>query len=69
MIRAMKWLAGPARSPILLKTESERDRIQCGERRAEALRQAQLAIKAKHPLPLYWGAFVCPGGPSAHITS
>jgi CHAT domain-containing protein len=38
-------------------------RILKGEPRAEALRQAQLALKAKHPDPLYWGAFICQGDP------
>lgn len=31
--------------------------------RADALRDAQLAMKAKHPEPLYWGAFICQGDP------
>jgi CHAT domain-containing protein/tetratricopeptide (TPR) repeat protein len=35
-----------------------------GQGRAEALRQAQLAMKAKHPEPFYWGAFICQGDPS-----
>jgi CHAT domain-containing protein len=34
-----------------------------GQPRAGALRQAQLAIKAKYPDPLYWGAFICQGDP------
>jgi CHAT domain-containing protein len=38
-------------------------RILKGEPRAEALRQAQLALKARHPDPLYWGAFICQGDP------
>jgi CHAT domain-containing protein len=38
-------------------------RILKGEPRAEALRQAQLALKAKHPDPCYWGAFICQGEP------
>jgi CHAT domain-containing protein len=38
-------------------------RILAGELRAEALRQAQLALKARHPDPLYWGAFICQGDP------
>src|SRR5262249_17314833 len=38
-------------------------RILKGEPRAEALRQAQLALKAQHPDPLYWGAFICQGDP------
>ena len=38
-------------------------RILAGEARAEALRQAQLAMKAKYPEPLYWGAFICQGDP------
>ena len=38
-------------------------RILAGEPRAEALRQAQLAMKAKYPHPYYWGAFICQGDP------
>jgi tetratricopeptide (TPR) repeat protein len=34
-----------------------------GEGRAEALRQAQLAMKEKHPDPYFWGAFICQGNP------
>jgi hypothetical protein len=39
-------------------------RLMAGEGRAEALRQAQLAMKAKYPDPFYWGAFICQGDPS-----
>jgi CHAT domain-containing protein/tetratricopeptide (TPR) repeat protein len=39
-------------------------RLLAGEGRAEALRQAQLALKAKYPEPFYWGAFICQGDPS-----
>ncbi len=39
-------------------------RILAGEARAEALRQAQLAMKKKYPDPYYWGAFICQGDPS-----
>jgi CHAT domain-containing protein len=39
-------------------------RILSGEPRAEALRQAQFAVRAKHPHPYYWGAFICLGDPS-----
>ena len=39
-------------------------RLMSGEGRAEALRQAQLTMKAKHPDPFYWGAFICQGDPS-----
>jgi CHAT domain-containing protein len=39
-------------------------RILDGEPRAQALREAQLAMKEKHPDPLYWGAFICQGDPS-----
>jgi CHAT domain-containing protein len=39
-------------------------RLLVGEGRAEALRQAQLAMKAKYPSPFYWGAFICQGDPS-----
>jgi CHAT domain-containing protein/tetratricopeptide (TPR) repeat protein len=34
-----------------------------GEPRAEALRSAQLTLKARNPHPLYWGAFICQGDP------
>jgi tetratricopeptide (TPR) repeat protein len=34
-----------------------------GQPRAAGLREAQLAIKARHPDPLYWGAFICQGDP------
>ena len=40
------------------------DRLLDGASRAEALRQAQLAMKAKHPSPYFWGAFICQGNPS-----
>jgi CHAT domain-containing protein len=40
------------------------DQILANAPSAEALRQAQLAMKAKHPEPLYWGAFICQGDPS-----
>ena len=36
-------------------------RVLADEGRAEALRQAQLGMKAKYPNPLYWGAFICQG--------
>jgi CHAT domain-containing protein/tetratricopeptide (TPR) repeat protein len=38
-------------------------RLLSGEGRAEALRQAQLALKQRCPDPLAWGAFVCVGDP------
>ena len=31
---------------------------------ADALREAQLAMKARYPDPLYWGAFICEGDPT-----
>jgi hypothetical protein len=40
------------------------ERVLTGEPRAEALRQAQLALRARYPdRPEYWGAFVCHGDP------
>lgn len=36
-----------------------------GKGRAEALREAQLAIRNKYPAPCFWGAFICQGDPSA----
>ena len=38
-------------------------RLLAGQGRAEALREAQLAMKAKYPDPFYWGAFICQGDP------
>jgi len=38
-------------------------RVLAGTERSEALRQAQLAMKAKYPDPFYWGAFICEGEP------
>jgi len=38
-------------------------RILAGEPRAEALRNAQLTMKAKYPDPFFWGAFICQGNP------
>jgi CHAT domain-containing protein len=34
-----------------------------GRGRAEALREAQLAMRASYPDPYYWGAFICQGDP------
>jgi CHAT domain-containing protein len=39
-------------------------RLLAGAGRAAALRQAQLAMKAKYPHPFYWGAFICQGDPA-----
>jgi CHAT domain-containing protein len=36
-------------------------RLLAGAPRADALREAQLAIRAKHPHPYFWGAFICQG--------
>jgi CHAT domain-containing protein len=38
-------------------------RILVGRPRADALREAQLAMKAEYPDPYYWGAFICQGNP------
>jgi CHAT domain-containing protein len=38
-------------------------RILRGEPRAEALRQAQRAIRTRYPDSYYWGAFICQGDP------
>jgi tetratricopeptide (TPR) repeat protein/CHAT domain-containing protein len=37
--------------------------LRAGGPRAEALREAQLTMKAKYPDPFYWGAFICQGDP------
>ncbi len=39
-------------------------RILAGQSRADALREAQLAMKMRYPHPCYWGAFVCQEDPS-----
>jgi CHAT domain-containing protein len=39
-------------------------RLLAGEGRADALRHAQLDLKARYPEPFYWGAFICQGDPS-----
>lgn len=46
-------------------------RILSGLSRADALREAQLAMKSKYPHPLYWGAFICQGDPRplSHVSS
>jgi CHAT domain-containing protein len=49
--------------------ESFYTRLMAGEGRSEALREAQLAMKAKYPDPFYWGAFVCQGDPSPIVTT
>ncbi len=36
-------------------------RLLAGGGRAEALRAAQLALRAQYPHPFYWGAFICQG--------
>ncbi len=38
-------------------------RLLAGQSRAEALREAQLALKEKYPHPYFWGAFICQGNP------
>ncbi len=38
-------------------------RLLSGRSRAEALREAQLAMKNRYPQPYYWGAFICQGDP------
>lgn len=38
-------------------------RILNGQNRSDALRAAQLAMKTRHPEPLYWAAFICQGDP------
>jgi len=38
-------------------------RVLAGEGRADALRNAQLALRRKYPDPYHWGAFVCQGDP------
>ena len=38
-------------------------RVLAGQGLADALREAQLALSAKYPDPLYWGAFICQGNP------
>jgi len=39
------------------------DHLLRGLPREQALRAAQLAMKARYPDPFYWGAFICQGAP------
>ena len=39
-------------------------RLLAHQGRADALRGAQLALRAKYPDPRYWGAFICQGNPA-----
>ena len=39
-------------------------RLLAGQSRADALREAQLALKARYPEPWYWGGFICQGNPN-----
>jgi CHAT domain-containing protein len=43
-------------------------RLLAGRGRADALREAQLAMKQKYPNPFYWGAFICRGDPGPLAT-
>jgi CHAT domain-containing protein len=38
-------------------------RVLSGQGVADALRQAQLAMRQKHPDSYFWGAFICQGNP------
>jgi CHAT domain-containing protein len=38
-------------------------RVLSGQGVADALRQAQLAMREKYPDPYFWGAFICHGNP------
>lgn len=38
-------------------------RVLAGEGVADALREAQLAMRERYPEPYYWGAFICQGNP------
>ncbi|PYQ55757.1 MAG: hypothetical protein DMF53_27445 [Acidobacteria bacterium] len=39
------------------------ERVLAGQHCAEALRDAQLALRKRHPSPIDWGAFICLGNP------
>ena len=39
-------------------------RLLAGQSRADALREAQLALQARYPEPWYWGGFICQGNPN-----
>jgi CHAT domain-containing protein len=57
------WRGPEAQRQALL--EDFYRRVLAGRPRAEALREAKLALKARHPDPRYWGALVCYGEPGA----
>ena len=48
--------------------KNERKKTQTSIGRAQALREAQLAIKEKYPNPYYWGAFICQGNPGNMVS-
>jgi CHAT domain-containing protein/tetratricopeptide (TPR) repeat protein len=52
----------PDQQTQMLMTDFYRRMLE-GQPRADALRDAQLALKAQNPDPLYWGAFICQGDP------
>ena len=55
------WSVPDAQTQILMQDFYQR--LLAGSLRAEALRDAQLALKASDPHPADWGAFVCLGDP------
>jgi hypothetical protein len=52
----------PDEETKILMTDLYR-RLLAGTPRADALRQSQLAMKARNPSPFFWGAFICIGDP------
>lgn len=39
------------------------DRLLAGAERVDALRDAQMAVRKRHPEPIYWAGFICQGLP------
>jgi CHAT domain-containing protein/tetratricopeptide (TPR) repeat protein len=60
------WKVPDAQTQELM--EDFYQRLLKGQSRAEALRQAQLALKKRYPDPFYWGAFICQGDPGPMVS-
>ncbi len=61
------WKVPDAQTQMLM--EDFYRRILAGQPRADALREAQLAVKAVFPESFYWAGFVCQGDPGPLSTS
>ncbi len=56
------WMVPDTQTQMLMDRLYQR--LLAGEPRADALREAQLAVKAEFPEPFYWAGFICQGDPA-----